>query len=163
MRLQLGWLRSVLILIVAAFGMALISPPAYALDAYITRILQVKEPIALNLDGQGKTRLFSPEELSEGKALFAQHCLNCHAGGATLPNPVAALSLTALKAAIPPHDTIDRLVTYMRHPITYDGSEESYLCRRVPEDWLAQSEVENLAGFLLLAAEKAPGWGRDRF
>ena len=158
-----SWLRSLGIALVLWMAMAIVSFPVYAADPYITRILQIRDPIALELDPTGQTRLFSPDDLSEGKKLFAQNCIICHVGGATLPNPTASLTLTALKAATPPHDTIASLVAYMRQPLSYDGTEESFLCRQVPESWLAQTEIENLAGFILVAAQKAPTWGKDRF
>jgi len=47
--------------------------------------------------------------------------------------------------------------------MTYDGSEETFWCRQVPESWMSQSEVENLSAFILRAAEKAPGWGEAKF
>jgi photosystem II cytochrome c550 len=158
-----SWLLSLGVALALWVAMTIVSPPVYAADPYITRILQIHEPIPLALDQAGKTRLFSPDDLSRGKELFAQNCIICHVGGATLPNPTASLTLAALKAATPPHDTIDSLVAYMRQPLSYDGTEESYLCRKVSASWLAQAEVEDLAGFILIAAQKAPTWGQDRF
>lgn len=152
------WIRGLVISIVC-LGLVMISLPAYAADKYIANYLKVTEPIPLVLDDQGNTRLFSPEELTAGKKQFEQSCLTCHVGGATLPNPAVPLSLKALQGASPPRDTIDRLVEFMRNPMLYDGSEESFECRKVPESWLSQNEVESLAGFILRAAQKAPGWG----
>jgi photosystem II cytochrome c550 len=146
---------------------ALLLPPSLpaeaAVDSYITRYLKVREPIALELDGQGQTRLFSPEELSAGKQLFEQNCLNCHVGGTTLPDPSVSLSLSDLRGATPPRDAIVALVNYLRRPMTYDGSEETFWCRQVPESWLSQAQVESLAGFVLRAAQTAPGWGTETF
>jgi len=51
----------------------------------------------------------------------------------------------------------------MRHPVSYDGEDDNYGCREIPETWLAQPEVEAIAGFVLRAAEVAPGWGSDHF
>jgi photosystem II cytochrome c550 len=98
-----------------------------------------------------------------GKKLFELHCASCHVGGSTLPNPEVSLSLEKLKQAIPPRDTVEQLVKFMRQPMSYDGSEDSLLCREVPESWLSQAEVENLAAFILRAAEKAKGWGTANF
>ncbi|WP_449418940.1 photosystem II cytochrome PsbV2 [Phormidium nigroviride] len=136
---------------------------ADALDPYVVRYLQAKEPIELELNGQGETRLFSAEDLSAGKRLFGQNCLNCHVGGATLPNPMVSLSLKDLKAATPPRDNVSSLVAFLREPMSYDGSEESYWCREVPESWMPQEQIENLAAFVLRAAQKAPGWGVENF
>lgn len=140
-----------------------IDSPAYAADAYVTRYLRVTEPVALALDDQGQTRLFTAEELSAGKQLFERNCLNCHVGGATLPDPTVSLSLADLQSAKPRRDTVNSLVTYLRQPMTYDGTEETFWCRQVPESWLSQAQVEHLAGFVLRAAQAAPGWGEERF
>lgn len=141
------------------------SPPAFAaaVDSYITRYLHLTEPIALDIDGKGETRTFSPENISNGKQLFENSCLNCHVGGATLPDPQVSLSLTKLQKANPPRDNINNLVAFFRQPMTYDGSQESFWCREVPESWMPQEQVENLAAFVLTAAQKALGWGTENF
>jgi photosystem II cytochrome c550 len=136
---------------------------AEALDAYVLRYLDAKEPIELAVDQAENTRLFSPTQLSEGKRLFEENCTNCHVGGATLPDPTLSLALTALQGATPPRDTINALVDFMRQPKTYDGSEETFWCRQVPDSWLPQEQIENLAAFVLRAAQKAPGWGTSSF
>lgn len=136
---------------------------AAAIDKYVVRYLHVTEPIALELNGQGETRPFSPSDISLGKQLFETNCLNCHVGGATLPDPLVSLSLTKLKGANPPRDNINNLVAYLRQPMTYDGSQETYWCRQVPESWMSQEQVESLAAFILTAAQKAPGWGAETF
>ena len=143
--------------------MGLVSQPAYAVDPYIARYLQVSDPVPLEMNDQGETRLFSANDLIAGKKLFEQHCASCHVGGATLPNPPISLAFDVLQKATPPRDTIDRLVEYMRYPMSYDGSEETLLCREVPESWLSTAEIENLAGFILRAAQKAEGWGTASF
>lgn len=157
------WNQLVLALATWSIMAALSSPAQAAVDPYVARYLQVMEPIALALDGQGHTRQLTPEELSQGKRLFEQNCLNCHVGGTTLSNPTVSLSLADLSGATPPRDTIAGLVHYFRQPMTYDGSEEAIDCRQVPETWLFQAEVEHLAGFILRAAQTAPGWGTETF
>lgn len=132
---------------------------AATIEPYVTRFLKVTEPVELAVDDKGKTQAFSAEDLSEGKRLFQKNCLNCHVGGETLPNPAVSLSLTDLQGATPPRNTINGLVAYLRRPVTYDGSEETYWCREVPESWMPQTQVEKLAAFVLRAAETAPGWG----
>ncbi|MCC3592870.1 photosystem II cytochrome PsbV2 [Microcoleus sp. PH2017_28_MFU_U_A] len=138
-------------------------PVLAAGDSYVTRYLKVSEPVALELDTEGHTRLFSAQDLSVGKVLFEQNCMNCHVGGATLPDPMISLSLADLQGATPPRSNINGLVSYLREPMTYDGSEETFWCRQVPESWMPQTEVENLAAFVIRAAQKAPGWGVDNF
>lgn len=133
------------------------------IDPYIRRYLEATEPVALAVDEQGNSRLFSPNELLEGKRLFQQHCLNCHVGGATLPAPQVSLSLNDLKGATPPRDNINALVAYMRQPMSYDGSEVNFWCREVPENWLTGEQVNSIAAFILRAAQKAPGWGTKTF
>lgn len=135
---------------------------ADAIDPYVRRYLQ-PDTAALRVDASGKLKSFSAEALSAGKQIFGESCLNCHVGGSTLANPLVSLSLTDLAGATPPRDTLAGLVAYMRHPLTYDGSDENYYCREVPETWLSDGELENVAAFVLRAAELAPGWGGDRF
>lgn len=136
---------------------------AGAIDAYVLRYLDAAEPVELTIDETRKTQLFSAAQLSEGKRLFGESCTNCHVGGATLPDPTQPLSLSALQGAMPPRDTVGSLVAFLRQPMTYDGSEESPGCRQIPESWLSQEKVENLAAFILRAAQKAPGWGTSSF
>lgn len=157
--------RRVLGILAAWVLVMLVSTPAQAagIDPYVARYLHVTEPIALDLDGQGHSIEISPADLSVGKQLFENNCMNCHVGGATLPNPQVSLSLAALKQANPPRDNINNLVAYLRHPMVYDGSEETYWCREVPESWLSQEQVTKMAAFVLTAAQKAPGWGTDQF
>lgn len=137
--------------------------PAQAanIDRYLVRFLHVTQPIDLALNKNGETRSYSPEALTRGKELFENSCLNCHVGGATLPDPQVSLSLPKLKGATPRRDNINSLVAYLRQPMVYDGSSETYWCRQVPESWMNQDQIESLAAFVLTAAQKAPGWGTD--
>ncbi len=142
--------------------LVLLAPqPVLAATNYVTRYLQVIEPVPMELDAEGHTRLFSAQDLTAGKQLFEQNCLNCHVGGATLPDPTISLSLATLEGATPPRNNINSLVEYLRQPMTYDGSEESFWCRQVPESWMSQPQIQDLAAFVLRAAQKAPGWGTD--
>jgi photosystem II cytochrome c550 len=168
--MHLTWLRSLSLrvltpLLAALVSMVLLSLPAQAdaLEAYVLRYLDAKEPVSLAVNDQGQSRLFSAVELSEGKRLFEENCKNCHVGGATLPDPTVPLSLQALEGAMPPRDNISSLVSYLRQPMTYDGSEETYWCRQVSENWMSQEKVENLSAFILRSAQKAPGWGITSF
>jgi len=151
------------ILIILPLVLLAPQPVLAAADSYVTRYLKVSEPVAVELDAEGHTRLFSAEDFSAGKRLFEQNCLNCHVGGATLPDPTISLSLTALQGATPPRTSVNSLVAYLREPMTYDGSEETFWCRQVPESWMRQTEIENLAAFVIRAAKIAPGWGVDNF
>ncbi len=162
---RLFGLRFPVMVLAVILVVMLVSSPALAasIDAYIVRYLHVTEPIPLELNGQGETRPFSPQDLSVGKQMFETNCMNCHVGGATLPDPLVSLSLTKLKGANPPRDNINNLVAYLRQPMSYDGSEESYWCRQVPESWMPKEQVESLAAFILTAAQKAPGWGAENF
>jgi photosystem II cytochrome c550 len=150
--------------LVVCLGVLLLpsTPAQAAIDSYVARYLHVTEPIALEVSDR-QTRSFSPEEISQGKELFSNACQNCHVGGSTISFPEVSLSLERLKGAMPSRDNINGLVAYMRKPMTYDGSEETYWCREVPESWLTQAQVENLAAFILTAAKKAPGWGAETF
>ncbi len=158
-------IRCLLLVLVAWLGLALPSLPVQAasVDSYVARYLRAAEPVPIQIDQQGQTRQFSPADLSKGKHLFEENCKNCHVGGATLPDPLVSLSLSDLKEASPARDNINGLVAYLRKPMTYNGAEETFWCRQVPESWMSQSQVENLAAFILRAAEKAPGWGTETF
>ena len=161
---RLFCIRRLLVIVAIVWALLLPSYPAEAaIDPYVVRFLRVTEPIALELDGKGETRSVSPVELSQGKQLFTNNCIGCHVGGSTLADPLVSLSREKLKGANPPRDNINSLVAYMRKPMTYDGSEETYNCREVSESWMSRSELENLAAFILTAAQKAPGWGAETF
>lgn len=133
------------------------------LDTYVVKFLKVQEPVPIVVDAQGNTRNFSAEEISEGKRLFENNCLNCHVGGSTLPDPRISLSLADLAGATPPRNQVQALVDFMREPLSYDGTEAAYLCREVPSSWLSDEQVANLAAFILRAADIAPGWGAKEF
>ena len=157
-------IRCLLAVLAVYLGVLMVSSPAHAArDNYVRQYLKVTEPISLNLDGQGDTAQFSPEDLSAGKELFEANCLNCHVGGATLPDPTVSLSLDTLAGATPPRDNINGLVAFLRQPMTYDGSDLTFWCREVPETWMPQEQIEKLAAFVLRAAQKAPGWGTKQF
>jgi photosystem II cytochrome c550 len=155
--------RVVILAVCLIAGLINIPADAATIDPYVTRYLRVIDPIVLDRDHQGQTQLFTATELSQGKALFEKNCLSCHVGGTTLPDPTVPLSLIALQNATPPRDTVDSLVAFMRQPMTYDGSEEAILCQPIPDSWLSTTEVEAIAGFILRAAQKAPGWGIETF
>lgn len=166
--LRLGFLLRPLMALVLVGFMALLGlgqSPAYAdsIDPYVKLYLRATEPVPIKLNEQGETRLISPEALSTGKRLFEDSCINCHVGGATLPDPTVSLALETLKGATPPRDNIENFIAYMRQPMTYDGEDFSLFCREVPESWMADDELGSLAAFVLRAAEKAPGWGTESF
>ena len=137
----------------------MVSSPAYAIDDYVRRYLKVTEPIALDLNGQGQTKSFTPDDMAEGKELFKAHCINCHVGGTTLQDPRVSLGLETLAGANPPRNNIDGIISFLREPMTYDGSAPSFWCRQVPDTWMPREQIEKLAAFVLRAAQKAPGWG----
>lgn len=139
------------------------APAEAAIDPYVARYLDAAEPVLLSWNQQGEVRSVSGEDLSDGIRLFEENCKNCHVGGATLPDPTVSLSLEALQNAVPPRDNISSLVAYLRQPMTYDGTEETFWCRQIAESWLSQDRVEHLAAFVLRAAQKAPGWGNSEF
>ncbi|MCS6782765.1 MAG: photosystem II cytochrome PsbV2 [Gloeomargarita sp. SKYBB_i_bin120] len=141
------------------------APPAWAarIDPYVQRYLQAREPVALKADASGALQTFTAADLSVGKRLFESNCINCHVGGATLPNPRVSLSLADLQGATPPRDNIAALMAFMRAPRSYDGQEESYTCRALPPESVADPELAQLAAFILRAAQVAPGWGSKEF
>lgn len=134
-------------------------------DPYIAQYLKVQpdEIAILKKNDSGATQEFNYATLIAGKELFGKNCQSCHVGGATLASPDLPLSLAALQGATPPRDSIEALVTYMRHPLSYNGDDDNYGCREIKSQWLTDAEVESIAGFVLRAAEKAPGWGTKDF
>ncbi|MEM9568995.1 MAG: photosystem II cytochrome PsbV2 [Cyanobacteria bacterium P01_E01_bin.34] len=132
------------------------------LDNYVVNYLKVRESVELLADGNGTMTTITAEQLSQGKRLFESNCLNCHVGGATLPNPTVALSLKDLSNATPRRDNLAALVEFQREPMTFDGFEESIECRQVPESWMDDETLTNLAAFVLKSAQSAPGWGSKR-
>ena len=132
-------------------------------DRYIKEFLKATEAVPVSLNEAGDAQVFSPEQLSLGKDLFKDSCINCHVGGTTLPNPPVSLSQSALHGATPPRDNLTNLIAYMRDPMSYDGTDYGYLCRQVTENWMSQADIENLAAFILRAAAVAPGWGTEQF
>ncbi|MBO9999351.1 MAG: photosystem II cytochrome PsbV2 [Cyanobacteria bacterium SID2] len=132
---------------------------AEAINPDVKRYLAPEGTAAVKLDDRGNTREFSAEALTRGRALFMENCAYCHANGLTLPFPAVSLTREDLAGATPPRDNIQAFVAYLRYPMTYDGSEETFWCREVPESWLSREQIEELAAFTLQSAEKIPGWG----
>jgi photosystem II cytochrome c550 len=154
--------RSLLVLLlVLVTGLTGTDVAAAKVDSYVANYLHVHQLVALPFNDRGETVQITPEDLSEGKHLFESNCLNCHVGGATLPNPSVTLSLTSLQGATPPRDTIASLMAFQRQPLTYDGLDESYECRRVSSSWMDDRTLQTLSAFILQAARTAPGWGAD--
>ncbi|NEP31241.1 MULTISPECIES: photosystem II cytochrome PsbV2 [unclassified Moorena] len=151
-----------LVVLVFCLETCTVSSPAQApVNDYVRRYLDVAEPVPISLDGKGETKLFDGEDLSFGINLFSENCQRCHVGGSNIINPTVSLSLERLAGAKPPRDNLNRLVTFMRQPMTYDGTEESFSCRKVPESWLSQEKIEKLAAFVIRAAQKGPAWGTE--
>jgi photosystem II cytochrome c550 len=158
--------RSLMISLVLLLGLGgAIPSPAWAVtDPYVAQYLKVLPGQQAELaDGQGGTKSFGYDELLAGKDRFGSTCLSCHVGGSTIASPELALSLDNLKAMATPRDSIAALMDYMRSPIMADGSEESYSCRKVDAKWISDPDLEQVAAFVLRAAETAPGWGTARF
>jgi photosystem II cytochrome c550 len=159
-------LRGLIISLVLLLGLGgAIAPSAQAVtDPYIAQYLKVLPGQQAELaDGHGGTKAFGYSELLAGKDRFGSTCLSCHVGGSTIASPELALSLENLKAMATPRDSIAALMDYMRSPVMADGSEESYSCRKVDASWINDPDLEQIAAFVLRAAETAPGWGTARF
>lgn len=138
--------------------------PVWArIDPYVMQYLKVTEPVELPLNQAGETVTVTPEDLARGKELFQSACINCHVGGATLPDPRISLSLEDLAGATPPRDTIGGLMAFQRDPSNYEGDDASFGCRRVSPGWMDEDQLQQLAAFVLRAAQKAPGWGTAEF
>jgi len=129
-------------------------------DKYVSVNLQVTGPVDIPSDDKGGLKTFTPEQLVEGKKLFESNCQNCHVGGVTTPNPKISLNLIKLQGATPSRDNVAAIVKFIRKPMSYDGTEEVYNCRKT--DWLKDKESENLAAFVVRAAQRAKAWGTAR-
>ena len=149
-----------LLLVMIGLSFVQTTSPALAasVDPYIRRYFG-NETVEIQLDNQGNRRQFTPEDFTEGKQLFDSSCINCHAGGFTFLDSEVSLSLEDLHAATPPRDTINSLISYMRYPLSYDGSDTNYWCRQVSENWMPQPVAEKLAAYVLRSAEVIPNWG----
>jgi photosystem II cytochrome c550 len=147
------WLLPVLVL--CACG-----SPRPVEDKYVSVNMEVKGPIQLPANDAGELATFTPADIVQGKQLFTSNCQACHVGGVTTPNPKVSLALAKLQGATPPRDNIDALVGFIRQPRSYDGKEEAYNCRKT--DWLKPKQEQNLAAFVLRAAQRAKGWGTAR-
>jgi photosystem II cytochrome c550 len=162
LRLNWGWLlgAGLMVWVSLTSGVAIAAP-----DPYVTQFMKVfpSKPAEMKLDAAGTTKVFSYAEIVEGKEIFAQNCLSCHVGGTTLSSPDVSLALKDLQGATPPRDTVNALMTYIRHPLAYDGSDENYSCREISSDWIPDGQIEKVAAFVLRAAEYAKGWGTTRF
>ncbi|NEO72428.1 photosystem II cytochrome PsbV2 [Moorena sp. SIO3H5] len=155
-------IRYLLVVLVFCLGTWTVSSPAHAaVNQYVRRYLDVAEPVAIAVDGKGETKQFDGEDLSVGQNLFSKNCQRCHVGGANIIDPTVSLSLEKLANATPPRDNLNGIVAFMRQPMTYDGTEESFWCREVAESWMPQEEIEKLAAFVIRAAQKGPAWGTE--
>jgi photosystem II cytochrome c550 len=146
-------------------GLFLLGQPAQAanIDPYVRRYLKATEAVPITMDAEGHTQMFTPQALTEGKQLFEENCINCHVGGTTLSNPLESLALKVLEGATPSRNNVASLTAFQREPLTYDGSDISFGCREVPDSWLSDEMLTQLAAFVLRAAETAPGWGAQDF
>lgn len=166
MQRQCVWRGSIrqlcLVIMLVCISWTIASPSAFAVDdLYIKKYLKVTDTIDLPYNQAGETKAFTAADLSQGKALFKEHCILCHPGGTTRPNPPISLSLEALRGATPPRDNISSLVAFSREPMSYDGTDVELICRQVSEQWLSPTQMEQLAAFILRAAQVAPLWGEE--
>ena len=77
----------------------------------------------VTLDPKGNTVVLSPEQIKRGKRLFNNACAICHVGGLTKTNPNVGLDVEALSLATPPRDNVSSLVSYIKNPESYDGTD----------------------------------------
>jgi photosystem II cytochrome c550 len=93
-------LRIFLIFCLIGFNFLITNSPAYAasVDPVIRRYFG-REPVEIKFDTQGTTHQFTPEEFNEGKELFDNSCINCHAGGLNIPYPGCVFILRKIKSS----------------------------------------------------------------
>jgi len=103
-----------LLIAIALFAFKSFAPAA--------RALELNEEIrTVPLNNPGKTITLTLEQAVRGKRLFNSTCGTCHAGGITKTDPNVNLEPDTLAGAIPPRNSIEGLVDYMKNPTTYDG------------------------------------------
>ncbi len=144
------------------WGWGMAGSAAARIDTYVNQYLRVSGDIELPANVAGDPVTITPEQLALGKNLFQSSCINCHVGGATLPDPRISLSLADLKGATPPRDNLAALMAFQRDPSSYDGTDVSFGCREVSPAWMDDEQLQALAAFLLRSAQVAPNWGQAK-
>jgi photosystem II cytochrome c550 len=137
----------------------------------------VGSAFALELDAEtrtvtknaaGDTVELSLKQVQQGKRLFVSVCAQCHPGGVTKTNPNVGLEPEALAGAVPPRNSIEGLVDYMKNPTTYDGEieiAELHPSKKSADIFpemrnLTDQDLEALAGHILLQPKiLGPKWG----
>ncbi|NJL98047.1 MAG: photosystem II cytochrome PsbV2 [Synechococcaceae cyanobacterium SM2_3_2] len=141
-------------------GIGIALPAAARIDSYVNQYLRVSGDIELPGNAAGDPVTITPDQLALGKDLFQSSCINCHVGGATLPDPRISLSMDDLRGATPARDNLAALMAFQRDPSNYDGSDVSFGCREVSKAWMDDHQLQALAAFLLRSAQVAPNWGQ---
>ena len=101
---------------VAALGLLLSSNAANAIDLD-------EDTRTVPLDSKGSTVILTAEQVKRGKRLFNTSCAQCHGGGITKTNPNVGLEPESLGYATPPRDNVQALVSFIKNPTSYDGTE----------------------------------------
>ncbi|WP_245395648.1 cytochrome c family protein [Anthocerotibacter panamensis] len=117
-------------------------------------------------DLAGKTTEFSRDEMKQGFRAFKAECSKCHVGGQTYGTYNVReinLSLEQLKGATPPLDNIETLISYMKKPLSYDGTENLYDGGRHPKfDNLPEERLTAIAAHILKEANFNKTWGKGK-
>jgi len=124
--------------------------------------------IVIPVNGSGKTTTLDKEQLVRGKRLFNQACVQCHVGGSTRTNQNVTLQLEELGNALPPRNTVDSLIDYMKQPTTYDGLidlSETHPSIKAGDIWptmrsMKESDLYDIGCYILYQCQNIPEkWG----
>jgi photosystem II cytochrome c550 len=117
-------------------------------------------------DAAGGKKEFTRQELKQAAGAFRAECSKCHVGGQTYGTynvKEINLSLGQLQGANPPLDNIQSLVSYMKKPLSYDGTENLYNDGRHPKfEEIPEEQLTLIAAHILKEANFNPSWGRGK-
>jgi photosystem II cytochrome c550 len=124
------------------------------------------EVFVAKADGSDTKKSFTRAEMKQGSSLFKTNCARCHVGGQTYGTYNVReinLSLPQLKGATPPLDNLQTLTSYMKKPLSYDGTENLYDGGRHPKyDQLADDQLNLIAAHILKEANFNRTWGKGK-
>lgn len=72
----------------------------------------------------GDTVTISMQAYLKGKKLFSYACASCHVQGRTATHPNVGLDLETLALAVPPRNTMQGLMDFLKAPRSFDGEDD---------------------------------------
>ena len=124
------------------------------------------------LNAQGDTLILSLKQVTQGKKLFNSTCGTCHAGGVTKTNYSVGLGTDMLAGALPPRDSVEGIVGFIKNPTTYDGLteiSEVHPSMKSADVYpkmrnLTQEDLVAMAGYILIQPKVVGDqWGAGKY